>query len=81
MRMIPTICVHTISGGVKLNTNNIELNQVVYEVHRVYNGKKTAANLVRERLIESQNQVSPLTQQPAILYNIDSGAGMSKEGK
>ena len=81
MRMIPTICVHTISGGVKLNTNNIELNQVVYEVPRVYNGKKTAANLVRERLIESKNQVSPLTQQPAILYNIDSGAGMSKEGK
>ena len=79
--MIPTICVHTISGGVKLNTNNIELNQVVYEVHRVYNGKKTAANLVRERLIESKNQVSPLTHQPAILYNIDSGAGMSKEGK
>ena len=79
--MIPTICVHTISGGVKLNTNNIELNQVVYEVHRVYNGKKTAANLVRDRLMESKCQVSPLTQQHAIVYNIDSGAGMSKEGK
>ena len=82
MRMILTICVHTISGGVKLNTNNIELNQVVYEIHRVYSGKKTAANLVRERLLESKCQVSPLTQQPEMLYNnTNSGAGMSKEVK
>lgn len=81
MRMIPTICVHTISGGVKLNTNNIELNQVVYEVHRVYNGKKTAANLVRDRLLESKYHGLPLTQQPNMLYNIDSGVSMSKEDK
>lgn len=64
-----------------MHTNSIELNQVVYEVHRVYNGKKTAANLVRDRLMESKCQIQPLTQQPAMLYNMDSGAGMSKEGK
>ena len=66
-------------GGDRLNTNHIELNQVVYEVHRIYKGKKTAANLVRDRLMESKNQIEPLTQQPASMYNIDSGAGMSKE--
>ena len=44
------INVQNILGGDQLNTNHIELNQVVYEVHRVYKGKKTVANLVRERL-------------------------------
>ncbi len=75
------INVQNISGGDKLNTNRIELNQVVYEVHRVYKGKKTAASLIRDRLMESKNQIPPLTQQPTSLYNIDSGAGMSKEVK
>jgi hypothetical protein len=74
------ICVHNRFGGVPLQTNSIEFNQVVYEIHRVYQGKKTAANLVRDRLMESKCQISPLTQPPAVVYNnIDSGAGMSKE--
>lgn len=75
------IYVQNILGGDQLNTNHIELNQVVYEVHRIYKGKKTIANLVRERLMESKNQIIPLTQYPASMYNNDSGAGMSKEVK
>ncbi|MBQ9717929.1 MAG: hypothetical protein IJV76_08050 [Clostridia bacterium] len=61
--------------------NHVELNQVVYEIHRIYKGKKTAANLIRDRLIESKSQIEPLTQLPISMYNIDSGTGMSKEVK
>ena len=67
------------SGGDGLNTNHIKLNQVDYELHRVYNGKVTAVNLVRDRLLEVKSHNLPLTEQPTLLYNKHSGTGMSKE--
>jgi len=51
----------------------------VYEIQRIYCGQKSAANLIEDQLLKADSQIDPLTNPTIIVYNKDSGAGMSKE--
>ena len=78
--MIPTASAKTVyEVKALLQTNKIEIDQVVYEIDRIYCGKKSAALLIEEQLMKAKNQIAPLTNPTIVLYNNDSGAGMSKE--
>lgn len=62
-----------------MRENKIEIGEIVYEIHRIYCGQKSAASLIEDQLLKEESQIAPLTNPPVIVYNKDSGAGMSKE--
>jgi len=62
-----------------LGENQIEIGEIVYEIQRIYCGQKSAANLIEDQLLKADSQIDPLTNPTIIVYNKDSGAGMSKE--
>ena len=67
------------------NSHTVELDEAVYEVHRVYAGRQSAADLVRDRLAEisdrAEFQNTPLTKPARPVYNIKRGVGMEKEAR
>ena len=74
-----TIPVKTTQEVILLRENQIEIGEIVYEIHRIYCGQKSAASLIEDQLLKAESQIEPLTNPTVIVYNNDSGAGMSKE--
>ena len=70
-----------VPGGDHLKQNRIVINHVTYEVHRVYSGDASVANLIKERLRIRQEFPGPLplTGQGAGKYNDGSGSILSEE--
>ncbi len=46
-----------------METSNIAINEVVYEVSRVYGRDRTAVELVKDKLIESSGQPHRVTSE------------------
>jgi len=63
-----------------MKTNRIEINNAVYEIDRVYNGRKSIYDIIKERLTSTDLQNNPLTSDVKVLYN-NNITGMPKEGK
>ena len=70
--------VQTPTGGAVMESKNVAINGVVYEVQRIYSGERSASDIVRQRLLEAKRNNPPLTKPQISSYNIN-GAGMSGE--
>jgi hypothetical protein len=64
---------------VKSVDNHIQINQVTYEIHRVYVGGQSAADLLQERLYQDLCVKEPLTEPQSLAYNSASGPVPTKE--
>lgn len=53
-----------------VETSSIAINEVVYEVQRVYAKDRTAIDLVKDRISEAKGQILPLTVGDDLRYNI-----------
>ena len=52
-----------------MNLNKITLNETVYDVHRVYSGESTVAEIIKKRLMSANVHISPLTGVKSVVYN------------
>ena len=64
-----------------MSITQISIDNVVYEISRVFDKRRTALSLVSERLVSSERNGIPLTNEQNIVYNNISGAGALKEDK
>lgn len=60
--------------------NTIKLNQATYEIHRVFTGSQSKAEVIGACLAKNKNcQMVPLTVTQTIGYNASSGSVIEKE--
>ena len=52
-----------------MNTAFVTLSNGTYEVHRVFSGERTAANLIQERLMAEITKSGNLTGRQQLRYN------------
>lgn len=58
----------------------ITLDAGVYEVKRVFSGRKTAGDLIQEKLLSSATHAGNLTKQVGMVYNKNAnGLSVTKE--
>ena len=56
-----------------MDYQELSIGSVIYEVHRIYNGSRSAEELVLERMLLEQ-QILPLTKGTLVRYNTLSGS-------
>lgn len=57
----------------------IEMDNVSYEIHRVFSGSQPVAALLERRILRENRKMTPLTQRPAAAYTDLSSVVSQKE--